>query len=92
MRIKIIEGMSLGKAIITTSIGTEGIDSINNKNIMIADSEMDFILSVEQLVNNEKLFNSISKNAVKFIEEQFDNNSITSQLVDFYQFQIDNII
>ena len=92
MRIKIIEGMALGKAIITTTIGTEGINSTHNKNIMIADSEMDFILSVEQLVNNKRLYNSISNNAVKFIEEQFDNTNITSQLVDFYQFQVDNII
>ena len=92
MRIKIIEGMALGKPIITTTIGTEGINSTDNENIMIANSEMDFVKSIEQLVTNEKLFNKISNHAMKFIEEQFDNNNINADLIKFYEFQLNNII
>ena len=92
MRIKIIEGMSLGKAIITTTIGSEGIDTNHNENILIADTDMDYIKSIEQLVTDENLFNKISSNAIKYIEDNFNNNSITAELVDFYEFQINNLV
>src|SRR6218665_1328589 len=36
MRVKIIEGMALGKIIVTTTLGAEGIAAENNKNIIIA--------------------------------------------------------
>jgi glycosyltransferase involved in cell wall biosynthesis len=92
MRIKIIEGMALGKAIITTKIGTEGIETTNYENIIIAENEMEFVKAIEELVTNERLFNSISQKAMSFIQDKFNNNTITSELLDFYQFQIDNII
>ena len=43
IRVKIIEGMSLGKCIISTSIGVKGINCSNNKNILIANTENEFI-------------------------------------------------
>ena len=39
MRIKIIEGMALGKVIISTTIGAEGINCTSGENIIIADSQ-----------------------------------------------------
>ncbi len=42
MRIKIIEGMALGKPIITTTIGTEGISTTSGKNIIVAEDKAGF--------------------------------------------------
>ena len=42
MRIKIVEGMALGKIIISTTIGAEGIGCKNLNNIMIADTALEF--------------------------------------------------
>ncbi len=38
MRIKIIEGMALGRVIISTTIGAEGIDYKDGQNILIANN------------------------------------------------------
>ena len=38
IRIKILEAMSLGVTVISTSIGAEGIPATNGKNILIADT------------------------------------------------------
>ncbi|MCD6354265.1 MAG: glycosyltransferase, partial [Prolixibacteraceae bacterium] len=46
MRIKIIEGMALGKSIVTTPVGTEGISTTSEKNIVIAETENQFIEAV----------------------------------------------
>ena len=88
MRIKIIEGMALGKPIVTTDIGTEGIPTENGHNIMIANDADQFVESISRLINNRTLFDEISRNAIGFIQEKFDNLAQASDLIDFYKTQI----
>ena len=85
MRIKIIEGMALGKPIVTTPIGTEGISTISGKNILIADNVNEFISHVERLISDHNLFNSIGVNAIEYIHEKFDNLTLANSLIDFYK-------
>ncbi len=85
MRIKIIEGMALGKTIVSTSIGTEGINTSHNMDILIADNAKEFIHSVLQAAKNKSMFEEIGKNAHKFIHENFNNLVITEQLANFYK-------
>ncbi len=88
MRIKIIEGMALGKTIVSTSIGSEGINSTHKKNILIANTIEEFLSELEKLLSDQKMFNNIGENAVKFIMENFDNFVLSENLVDFYKSQI----
>lgn len=88
MRIKIVEGMALGKSIISTSVGSEGINSTHGKNILIANTKEEFITELEKLLSNKNLFTEIGKNAVKFITENFDNFALSNNLIDFYKSQI----
>ncbi|MFY9154170.1 MAG: glycosyltransferase family 4 protein [Prolixibacteraceae bacterium] len=85
MRIKIIEGMALGKPIITTDIGTEGIPTENWNNILIANDENQFIEAIERLINDRNLADQIGRNAIGFIQEKFDNLSQAGALVEFYK-------
>ncbi|MEN8115791.1 MAG: glycosyltransferase family 4 protein [Bacteroidota bacterium] len=85
MRIKIIEGMALGKPIISTPIGVEGIDIEPQKNIIVTSDAYGFIQSVEMLIENRKLFDDIGKNAIGFIHEKFDNLAAAGKLTDFYK-------
>ncbi len=85
MRIKIIEGMALGKPIVTTSIGTEGISTTSGKNILIADSVKDFTTAVSTLITNDEIYQEISRNAIEYIHEKFDNLAIAGALTGFYK-------
>lgn len=85
MRIKIIEGMSLGKAIVTTSIGCEGIDAIHNRDILIANNANDFSSQVIRILNDTKLQAKISENSFKFVSTNYSNHNLTSRLIDFYK-------
>lgn len=85
MRIKIIEGMALGKPIVTTPIGTEGISTTAGKNILIAENEIEFIDSISKLINDRKVFDKIGRNAIEYIHEKFDNLTAASTLVEFYK-------
>lgn len=84
LRIKIIEGMALGKPIVTTDIGAEGIPTENGNNILIANNEEQFIEAITRLISDRELADRIGTNAIGFIQEKFDILSQAGALVDFY--------
>lgn len=84
LRIKIIEGMAYGKAIISTSIGAEGINYTDNKNILIADNAISFANSVIEVLKNDSKRLELEKNAADFARTEFDNSKVVSKLIHFY--------
>lgn len=85
MRIKIVEAMAAGKAVITTTLGTEGIATENGENIFVADDASDFHACMEKIAGDKALYDEISVNARNFVAENYDNNIIASRLLDFYK-------
>lgn len=84
IRIKIIESMALGKAVISTTIGAEGINYKNGHNILIADTPEEFAEAVKLLFNNIKKTEEIGANAKLLVSQYHDSNKIIRQLVQFY--------
>lgn len=84
IRVKIIEGMALGKAVISTSVGAEGLHYKNKNNIWIADKTQDFIKALryfeEDLTRIEKMGNA----ARRLVEEDYDEKVISKKLINFY--------
>ncbi len=85
LRIKIIEGMAYGKAIVSTTIGAEGIKITSGKNILIADSPEEFSKAVIRLLQQPDKSKEIEKEARQFAEEEFDNKKVVSKLINFYK-------
>ena len=85
MRIKIIEGMALGKPIVTTPVGTEGILTTSGENIIVINDAEGFVQSISDLIENREYFDKISKNAIEYIHENFDNLSSAGSLIEFYK-------
>jgi glycosyltransferase involved in cell wall biosynthesis len=84
LRIKIIEGMAYGKAIVSTSVGAEGINIESGKNILIADKADDFADKVVFLLQHPQERKRIEMEVAKFAEENFDNSKVGAGLVKFY--------
>lgn len=85
IRIKIIESMSLGKAVVSTSTGAEGIDYENGKNIFIADTAEDFIQAVATLYTQPELAEQTGIEARRLISEKHRSKEIIRQLTALYQ-------
>lgn len=83
MRIKIVEAMAHGRAVVTTSLGTEGIDTKHGENILIADSEKVFAECIMKLIENEEYCREIGKNASTFVDEKLNNKKLVSEFLDF---------
>ena len=88
MRVKIIEGMSLKKPIVTTPVGCEGIDAVNEKDILIAESPRAYTNYIIRLVKDIALQTSISNNCYKFVKENYSNEILSNRLADFYKTHI----
>jgi glycosyltransferase involved in cell wall biosynthesis len=85
LRIKIIEGMAYGKAIVSTSIGAEGIRVTSGKNIVIADDPEQFSKAIIDLLTHDALRNRLEIEAREFARQEFDNQKVVFQLVEFYK-------
>jgi glycosyltransferase involved in cell wall biosynthesis len=90
IRIKIIEGMSYGKAIVSTRVGAEGIGYTPEKNILIADEPDDFAAAVIKLLKDVGERERIEQEALHYAKNHFDNKSVVLPLVEFYTRWIDD--
>ena len=82
IRVKIIEGLALGKCIITTNIGAAGIAITPNKNILIANTKEEFIAKMEFCINKPDKVKEIGEKARQFARENFSEENIHQQLKD----------
>jgi glycosyltransferase involved in cell wall biosynthesis len=84
MRVKIIEAMSYGKVVVTTTIGAEGIPVVSGEHLIIADNPLLFAQHILDLFAQPQKLEMLSKNAVNFIRQTFDNRTIARRVNDFY--------
>ena len=84
IRIKIIESMAMGRTVITTMIGAEGIQYSEYENIIIADSPAKMIEVICKIIKEPEEAQRIGRNARKLIEEVYDNKKIIERLLIFY--------
>lgn len=84
IRVKIIEAMALGKTVISTKIGAEGIDYKKGEHLFIANTPGEFAEVINTLVSNPELLEATGKNARKLVENKYDNHLLTRDLLNFY--------
>jgi glycosyltransferase involved in cell wall biosynthesis len=83
-RLKILNAMALGKAIVSTSIGCEGLDVQNRINIIIEDEPERFAEAVVELLNNDKKRRFLGVNARKLVEEKYNWEKIGEKMNEIY--------
>ena len=85
IRAKIIEGLALGKTIISTSIGAQGIDYEHGQNILIADTPAEFANQIINCVNSKELCMTISRNARDLSMRKYHYQNTAKKMIDFYK-------
>jgi glycosyltransferase involved in cell wall biosynthesis len=94
-RLKTLEAMAAEKAIVTTSVGCEGIEGADKIHYLIADKPEDFANSVVDILKNPDLRSQLGTNARKLAMQKYDWKFILNKLNKFYEdltakFQIRN--
>jgi glycosyltransferase involved in cell wall biosynthesis len=85
VRIKIFQAMAMGKTVITTSIGIEGIAAENNKEVFIADTPEDFARKIIEVVQQPELIQQTGTAARKLIQEKYNRPLLIKDLLERYQ-------
>jgi glycosyltransferase involved in cell wall biosynthesis len=70
-RLKILDAMAMGKAIVSTSIGCEGLEATDGKQIIIKDNPCDFANAVVDLLSSSQKRMSLGENARRFVEDKY---------------------
>ncbi len=83
MRVKVMEGMALGKCIISSSKGMEGIEAVAGKHFILANSPEEFKNAILFYTTNLLEADKIGEEARKFALTAFQNQQIVAQLEGF---------
>ena len=84
MRVKIIEGMAMGKCVISTPVGAEGIHVTDGKDILLARNATEFADRMDRVLDNPELAVRIGSNARKLIGSRYSDKRIVNDLVAFF--------
>jgi glycosyltransferase involved in cell wall biosynthesis len=88
IRIKILEGMMMRRAVVASSIAAEGIPVSDRKNILIADSAEEMTNILFDLCNDKEKYLEIANNSRIFVLEKFNNLAVCKSLSDYYLTQM----
>ena len=80
MRIKILNTLAMGKAIVSTSIGCEGIEVTDGENIFIADSKEEFAYKIVCLLNNKSERKKLGENGLKLVKKKYQWEKIVENI------------
>jgi len=84
-KLKILEAMAVAKAIVSTSIGVEGIEGKDHEHFMVADSPEAFSSRVVSLLNDHVFRERLGANARKRAMEKYDWEAICEAMSRIYQ-------
>ncbi|MEW5804351.1 MAG: glycosyltransferase [bacterium] len=84
-RLKILSAMAMGKAVVSTSVGCEGIDARDGEHLLVADTPLDMARQVVEVLRNPALQKRLGENGRRLVEEKYSWARIARIMEDVYQ-------
>ncbi len=84
-RLKILDAWSMGKAVVSTSVGCEGLETADGRNILIRDDPREFAAAVVEVLRDRDLRERLGHEARKTAEERYAWRVVGRKLVGSYQ-------
>ena len=83
-RLKVLEAMAMGKAIVSTTVGAEGLGATAGRELLIADRPRDFARAVTALLGDPARRAALGQEAQAFVAARFDWAAIVPRLEAVY--------
>lgn len=83
-RLKVLEGLAMGKALVSTSLGCEGIDVRDGEHLLVADDPLDFAAAVLRLVDAPGGAAVLGRRGRALAVAQYSWASVGERLEGFY--------
>lgn len=88
-RLKIVEAMAMSKAMVSTTLGAEGIDAVAGRDILIEDQPDAFADAVTRLLVDPELATRIGNSARQLSEARYAWSAAARALEGFYRQTLD---
>jgi glycosyltransferase involved in cell wall biosynthesis len=84
-RLKLLDAMAMGKAIVTTSIGCEGLRVIPDRDLLVADSPAEFNAAIFRLFEKLDVRQKMKQAARELVVREYSWNRVGDQLENAYR-------
>jgi polysaccharide biosynthesis protein PslH len=84
-RLKIVEAMAMGKAVVSTSLGAEGIEAVPGRDLLLEDDPVKFADAVNRLLVDPDLAARIGRSARQLAVEKYSWGGAVRVLEGFYR-------
>jgi sugar transferase (PEP-CTERM/EpsH1 system associated) len=84
-RIKIFEAMAMGKPVVSTTMGAEGLPVSHGENIVLADDPTDFARQVVELMRDPQRRAQLGRSARRLVEENYGWPSVAARFDQIMQ-------
>ena len=88
IRIKILEALALGRPVVTTSAGIEGMEAGALRYILVEDDPQKFSNQIVKQIKNTQEPARIATAARQYISRNFDNFELSARLNQFYKAEV----
>lgn len=85
VRIKIFQGMAMGKTIVTTPVGLEGIEARDGVEVLLAATPEAFARKIIDTIRQPEQLHTIGAAARRLIEEKYDRKKLIAALLERYR-------
>lgn len=83
-KLKIVDALSMGMAIIADPIACEGIDVTDRSNVYFAQTQDEYVDGIIDILSNDNVRQNLEKNARHLATNQYSYDSIGKNLSDLY--------
>lgn len=84
-RLKILQALAMKKAVVSTSIGCEGLNIQSGKHLFVADEPEQFAADVIRLAKDSEFSNKLGNNGNALVQEQYSWDAIVKRLDTIYR-------
>jgi len=91
-RLKILESMSLGTPVVSTSKGAEGLAVAHNEHLLLADTAHEFARQVIRLLSDAQLRHKLGENGKRLVADQYDWAKTLEQFLDLVNLTINDVV
>jgi glycosyltransferase involved in cell wall biosynthesis len=83
-RLKILNSWAMGKPVVATSIGCEGLEAVDGENILIRDDPRDFASAIRAVLDNGTMRRRLSEGARATVARLYSWDVLGRELIDIY--------
>ncbi len=84
IRVKIVEGMALAKAIVASPVAVEGLGVDAGRHLLVAEDPQQWVEAIDSCLSDPQLVAALGAEARSFVQEHFSLSELSRDLENFY--------